>query len=349
MASIIRITLELVSVIEDRCSKLMSEKPLKYFDRFSNRYIDIHQRKHSQAQGVLAEVLQGARHPRPGQSLCSTLNLYLLARTNTQDAAMHILARVQKLVLILWQAGGRPNIPLAVSDNHPAQTCIQWVRHIRELIQTARRGGRHGPYGDANQLFSATMVKVANRTLGTMSGWHYDHENYVLHLLPVKFTDNAVRHTGTPAVDATVGTGSMPTGSTLSAGVVLKHSDDLDNMSLWIVGDIREGGSLVSLFLADRSAPSNLARTNIDDLHITNVTIQFYTIQNGAGTLKHHDIYRRKCVHAGEGAYITSNAIFRIAGSAEQLPHFDGDIFRRTEHRSSHVASISSSFGELDE
>ena len=137
MASIIRIALELVSVIEDRCSKLMSEKPLKYFDRFSKRYIDIHLRKYSQAQGVLEEMLQGARHPRPGQSLSSTINLYLLARTNTQDAAVYMLARVQGLVFVLWQAGGRPNIPLEVSDDHPARTCIQWIRHIRELIQTA--------------------------------------------------------------------------------------------------------------------------------------------------------------------------------------------------------------------
>ena len=79
---------------------------------------------------------------------------------------------------------------------------------------------------------------MANRTIGTLSGWSYDHIDHALQLLPVKFTDDAVIHTGTPAIDTAVGTGYMPTGSTLLPRVVLKHSKDLDNKKFWIVGDL---------------------------------------------------------------------------------------------------------------
>ena len=101
LASTIRTALELVSIIEDRYSRPISERPLQYFERFSRRHINTHERKYSQAQGVLDEVLRSAIIPRPGQSIYSTINLYLLARTNTEDAAVHMLARVQKLILIL--------------------------------------------------------------------------------------------------------------------------------------------------------------------------------------------------------------------------------------------------------
>ena len=112
VASKIRIALEPVSSIEHVSSRNIPGQPVAYFSRFTKRYIFIHERKLGQAKQVLGEVLQGAIQPQAGQSLYSMLNLYLLARVNTRDAALHVLARFQKLVFMLWQAGGRPNIDL---------------------------------------------------------------------------------------------------------------------------------------------------------------------------------------------------------------------------------------------
>ena len=178
---------------------------------------------------------------------------------------------------------------------------------------------------------------------------HYDHENYVFQLVQVQFTDDAVTHTGTPAVDAAVGTGpNAHRVNTITWGGA-QALKDLDNTSFWIVGDIREGGSVVSLFLADNRRHRTWRELRLI-IYISPTSPSSSTPSNTAlALLKHHDLYRLKFVVAGEGAYIEPRAVFRIAGSGERSPQFDGDMFRRTERRSSHVDSIAPSYGELDE
>ena len=130
VASKIRVALELVSSIEHISLRNIPGQPVAHFSRFTNRYVLIHERKWGQTTKVLGEVLQGAIQPQAGNILYSKLNLCLLARVNTRDAALHVPARVQKLVLMLWQAGGRPNINLQVSGYHPARSCRAWIKHF---------------------------------------------------------------------------------------------------------------------------------------------------------------------------------------------------------------------------
>ena len=296
---------------------------------------------------MLGEVLQGAIQPQAGQSLYSMLNLYLLARVNTRDAALHVLARVQKLVLMLWQAGGRPNIDLQVSGHHPARSCRAWIRHLREFLSAARRCCRNAPYGDSGAVFSAALTKVALRTLGTLPERPYQHEKYEFNLVQVRFTEMAITKSGSPAVDAAVGAGKMPTGSILSPGIVLKHVTDLENLSWWVVVELCAGGSLATLRLVDTGVPSNLKRTSITNLHVANVAIQFYAVEKGEEFLRHHDLYRLRFVLAGEGAAINDRAVFRVAGGRERSPQYNQRLFRRTERRPKDVESITPSYGEL--
>ena len=347
VASKLRVALELVSAFKNISSKNIPGHPVAYFSRFTNRYVVAHERKWGQANEVLGEVLQGAIQPQAGQDLHSMLNLYLLARVNTRDAALQVLARVQKLILMLWQAGGRPNIDLQVSGHHPARSCRAWIRYLREYLTAARRCCRNAPYGDSGAVFSAALTKVALRTLGTLPGRRYQHEKYVFDLVQVTFTETAITKSGSPAVDAAVGTGKMPTGSILSPGIVLKHVTDLGNLSWWVVDELCAGGSVANLRLVDTGVPSRLKRTSINNLHVANIAIQFYAVENGAEYLRHRDLYRLKFVLAGKGAAINTRTVFRVAGGRERSPQYNQRLFRRTERRPKDVDSIAPSYGEL--
>lgn len=148
-----------------------------------------------------------------------------------------------------------------------------------------------------------------------------------------------------PAIDDTVGIDKMPTGSTLSPRIVLKHITDLGNQSFWIVGYMCKGGSLALLFLEDYTEPSSLKICTIDKLHIANMAIQFDAIEFSDRFLRHEDLYRLRFVSTSEEAYIKPNIIFRLTGSAEWLPEFDQDVLQTTEHHPKDVGPISPSYG----
>lgn len=310
ITSFTRVALEVVDTDGITSDRSDADSSLNRFIWFSKRHANAHSWKHDQAQEVLHRIQKAIFNPVRGQDIHALLNLYLLARTNANDAAIMFFKRVYRLILLLWQAAGRPETMVPSFGNQPTRSCKQWIASFAKYMGFTRPRGLRPPYGDPAQTISAPLEHVSRQTVGAMPLTSLAVGKCIFPLQHVQFSHTAIQLLGRPAVSAAVMHSNTVTGSSLSPHTIIKYDNDLQNATLFAVGNIFDGGSFVSLFLVDPDYPSSLGKASINRLHISDVALRFFTLSGSGGPVKLEDLLSTKVLRSGNRQYIEQGIVF---------------------------------------